>query len=145
MSENEDVAIPEELVYLGQRISGNNKKVYAWKSLKSGEVSLYKKTLLSASVGSVCLIHHGNDNSYYVRGVYAPKYVRRYEKQSEIVEWAAKDEAARQYFLQQSLNTKASKYEPLETLLGDVQRAARNLNRAERRALLSKLAEAIYS
>ncbi|KZE78207.1 hypothetical protein AV654_19725 [Paenibacillus elgii] len=133
-----------EMVYLGNRIM-QNKRVYAWAKIDEIEaVLLYKKQpyVSSASVGAVYSIWFEND-SYYTKGEYAPRYVRRYEDDTMVSKWAIADESAKQGLAEQALITKASKIEPMETFLNTLRKMSIGLTHTERRAFLSKIAEVI--
>lgn len=137
--------IPKEWVYMGQRIR-QGKRVYVWGPLGDDRVVYYPKPLISASVGAVYIVYESADGKTFRKsGLYGPRYSRRHDQEDEILIWAAMDEEAKQELAVKAMNTKAAKVEPLDGVLLSIRRIAVNLNRVERRALLSRIADELFT
>lgn len=151
--ETKQEPIAQEFVYCGVRVGSDKKKSYLWARVGEPENELwFGKQLVTASVGGVYRMgetrRENGRTTVYSSGKWDPIYQRRFSA-SEVEEmytakWAAADEAARQEMYNKSLLTKAAKVEPLEDVLLRVENIAKTLNKAERRALMSKLSEACW-
>ncbi|RRJ54707.1 hypothetical protein EHV15_34485 [Paenibacillus oralis] len=146
MNEDGEILIPKEWVYVGQRVV-DGKRVYAWKVLgENDSIGYYKKPLAAASVGGVYRFFESDDGkTIKVSGTYSPVYLRKHDNIEEVRIWAFKDEAAKQELSVKSMNTKASKVDPLEDLLSSLRRISKKLSSTERRALLSRIADEIFT
>lgn len=141
----EEKLIQREWVYMGQRVH-KGKRVYAWKTLYNDKTGFYSKPLIPASVGSVYIFHESEDGkTFKSSGQHAPRFARKHDKEEEVRFWAAQDEAAKQELSVKAMNTKAAKVEPLEELYASIRQIAAPLNATERRALLSRIADELFS
>lgn len=137
--------LPREWVYMGQRVH-KGKRIYAWKTLHNDKTGYYPKPLVTASVGSVYIFHEGEDGrTFRSSGQHAPRFIRKHDNEEEILFWAAQDEAVKQELSVKAMNTKAAKVEPLADLYESIRRIAVPLNATERRALLSRIAEELFT
>lgn len=138
--------IPKEWVFMGQRVV-KGKRVYAWMIPdESGGVMYYKKALVPASIGGVYRFFESEDGSTIkVNGIYTPTFLRRHDNIEEVRIWASEDEAAKQELSVKAMNTKASKVDPLDELFAPLRRITKKLNGTERRALLARIADEIFS
>lgn len=141
----EEKLIPREWVYMGQRVH-KGKRVYGWKTLHNDKVGYYSTSLIPASVGSVYIFHESEDGrTFRSSGQQAPRFARQHDKKDKVQFWAAQDEAAKQELSIKAMNTRAAKVEPLEDLYQSIRRTAGPLNATERRALLSRIAEELFT
>jgi hypothetical protein len=136
--------VSTEWVYIGQRVSTKQKRIYGYAEVSDlNNVRYRQKVLITAAIGAVIKVWFSED-SYYISGTLGPTYIRRYENANQVGKWVAEEEAARQTLKQKSFNTKASKVVPLDPILSQLSQIALGLNSSERRALASIVLQHIY-
>lgn len=131
-----------ELIYTGRRRTLSGATRYAYLS-PEGESRIFAKRLYPCSVGGRIEIEATPDRAsvFPDRATYLGPLDR---SDPRLIEWAAEDEFADQDAKRKAAERKALAEDPLEDLLASLSRAASGLNKPQRRALASRVLEALY-
>lgn len=133
------------LIYTGKRRTVRGTTIHSYLHEQDGTETqrLFSKALYPCSVGGRLSITATDDLTQVFPD--SAKYLGRVDRDDpRLVEWAAEDEAAEQDAKAAATKRKAGQADPLEALLDELRRNTRNLNKPQRRALASRIMEALY-
>ena len=133
-----------EWVYIGQRIY-SGKRRFVWAEVSDLDcVYTFPKQFKTAAIGAIFSVWM-RGTSFVTSGPQAPQFVRNYPDPEQRQFWAVRDEETRQMLAMKAMEVKAAKADPLEPLLIQIGQLARYLKPAEKRALLARIVERIFT
>lgn len=145
MSDTPDVT-PYEATYAGRTITKTGKTVYRFRDERDGDLYIFAKSpVKGATIGAVYQMHEkAGGGSVLVAGTYAPRWVRSLPwSDPDVIRWRAEDDLVEAERSRQSAIRKAG--DPFKELEAVLTEASLGMTRAQRRALLLRLSEVVWS
>lgn len=143
---DEEVGETEVLRYAGRRLNSEDKTLYAYAGL-DGEVGFWKKQLVRPAprIGAAYVFTRSPSGGVYTGGDAGPRYSADDSLDHlhpSVVTWKARDLEAEDVVNRLAAIRKAG--DPFTEIEGLIGRAAIGLTKPQRRALASRLLEALY-